>query len=182
MERLRTERLVLREWLPDDADFVLDMYSRWDVQRFIGRVPRLMADRAEAVERIARWRSLVLPAPQGIWAVTVGEGGRLLGTVLLHDIPASGAETPLPPSGDVEIGWHFHPDAWGHGYATEAARAVLRHGFDGGLPQVVAVTHPENLASQQVCRRIGMEHQGQTGRYYDTTCELFIGRPESQGD
>lgn len=173
MECLRTDRLILRDWRPDDADFVFDMYSRWEVQRFIGRVPRVMEHRGEAEERIARWRSLALPEPQGIWAIALQDGERLLGTLLLKDIPASGEGDPLPPSGDIEIGWHLHPDAWGHGYATEAAAAVLRHGFDAGLPQIVAVTYPENLASQQVCTRIGMTHAGQTDRYYNTTCELF---------
>ena len=50
---------------------------------------------------------------------------------------------------------------------------VLEHALDAGLPRVVAVTNPENTASQQVCRRIGMTHEGRTDRYYDATCELF---------
>jgi RimJ/RimL family protein N-acetyltransferase len=172
MEPLRSERLVLREWATSDVDFVFDMYSRWDVQRFIGRVPRVMADRAEAVERVDRWR-VSLPAPQGIWAVAEQATGRLFGTVMLKEIPASGPVELLPPSGDIEIGWHLHPAAWGRGYATEAAAVVLQHAFDGGLDEVVAVTHPENAASQRVCTRIGMAHRGRTSRYYNTTCELF---------
>ena len=64
-ESLRTERLILRAWHPGDVDFVYDMYSRWDVQRFIGRVPRVMENRDEAEEKVARWRSLAVPAPQG---------------------------------------------------------------------------------------------------------------------
>jgi RimJ/RimL family protein N-acetyltransferase len=173
MERLQSERLILREWLPSDVDFVFDMYSRWEVQRFIGRVPRVMERREEAEAAIARWRSVGLPTPLGLWAVTDRDSGRLFGTVLLKDIPASGERTPLPPSGEVEIGWHFHPAAWGHGYATEAARVVLRRAFDAGLDQVVAVTNAENIASQRVCERIGMKHEGQTSRYYNTVCELF---------
>ena len=50
---------------------------------------------------------------------------------------------------------------------------VLRHGLGAGLPRVVAVTHPQNTASQRVCRRIGMTHVGRTDRYHDATCELF---------
>jgi RimJ/RimL family protein N-acetyltransferase len=180
MESLRSARLLLREWAADDVDFVFDMYSRWDVQRFIGRVPRVMADRDEAVERIARWRSMSLPEPQGMWAVSEQGSGHLVGTVMLKDIPASSPADPLPPSGDIEIGWHLHPGAWGRGYATEAAAVVLQHAFDGGLDEVVAVTHPENLASQRVCTRIGMAHQGPTNRYYNTTCELFTVTRESR--
>jgi RimJ/RimL family protein N-acetyltransferase len=177
-ECLRTDRLILRAWLPGDVDFVHDMYSRWEVQRFIGRVPRVMESRDEAEQKVASWRSRAMPAPQGIWAVADKDTGCLLGTVMLKDIPASSEDGSLPPSGDIEIGWHFHPNAWGRGYATEAAHAVLRHGFDAGLQEVVAVTHAENVASQLVCRRIGMTHEGQTSRYYDTTCELFTVRPE----
>lgn len=173
MEELHSVRLRLRDWQPGDVDFLFDLYSRWEVQRYIGLVPRVMADRAEAQERLDRLAANPLPAPLGVWAVAREDDGRLLGVLLLKDIPASGAEEPRQPSGDIEIGWHFHPDAWGHGYATEAAGRVLQHAFDNALPRVVAVTNPQNAASQQVCLRIGMTHEGRTDRYYDATCELF---------
>ena len=49
---------------------------------------------------------------------------------------------PLPNGvGEVEVGWHLHPDSWGRGYATEAARAVIAQGFEAGLPEVYAVVH-----------------------------------------
>lgn len=177
MQWVESRRLILREWLPSDADAVFDMYSRWEVARFLGSTPTVMTDREQADATIVRWRALELPEPLGVWAVTEREGGRLLGTVLLKEIPASSDQQPLPPSGDVEVGWHFHPDAWGHGYATEAAGAVMRRGFDAGLQQIVAVTYPENVASQAVCRRLGMTHHGQTTQYYNMTCELFVATP-----
>lgn len=173
MHPLDTDRLHLRAWCEDDVDFVFDMYSRWEVQRFIGFAPRVMADRGEAEAAIARWSSLDDPVC-GIWAVRSRAARQLLGTLLLKPIPASSDATPLPPSGDIEIGWHFHPDAWGHGYATEAAARVLAHAFDAGLPEVVAVTHEANTASQAVAARIGMTHKGKTTRYYNATCELFV--------
>lgn len=170
MRTLETERLLLRPWTAADADFVLDLYSRWDVQRFLGRKPALMQDRAEALARIEGWSRLENET-HGIWAVQEKESGNLTGSLLLKSIPASGPD--LQPSGNTEIGWHFHPDYWGRGYATEAAAAVLKHGLDGGLPLVVAVTNPENTASMRVCERIGLHHQGQTDRYYNAVCELF---------
>ncbi|HEY4268700.1 MAG TPA: GNAT family N-acetyltransferase [Galbitalea sp.] len=172
MRTLTTERLTLRPWTPDDADFVLDMYSRWEVQRFIGLAPRLMENRSEALERIARWSAEDDPI-QGIQAVEVTATGQLVGNLLLKSIPASG-DLPLQPSGDTEIGWHFHPDYWGNGYASEAASAGLALAWTGDLARVVAVTNPENSASQAVCLRIGMRHDGQTDRYYNATCELFV--------
>lgn len=171
VRELTTARLRLRSWTSDDADFLFDMCSRWEVQRFIGREPTVMADRAEAVASIERRRALDHPV-HGIWAIETLADRRLVGTLLLKPIPASGGQA-VPPGDDIEIGWHLHPDHWGHGYATEAGTAVLGHAFAAGLSRVVAVTAPENVASQAVCRRLGMRHLGKTRAYYDTTCEFF---------
>ncbi len=59
--------------------------------------------------------------------------------------------------GVIEIGWWLARDCWGKGLATEAARAVLRFGFDqAGLEKIIAVTHRDNKASQRVAGRIGL--------------------------
>lgn len=167
---LHSERLTLRPYAADDADFVLDMYSRWDVQRYLGRTPRVMADRAEALERIERWASIDDPV-QGVWLALDTQSGERLGTLLLKDLPASGL--PAGPSGEIEIGWHLHPAAWGRGIATEGGGAVLAHAFAGGLDRVLAVVNPENLASQRVAERLGMRSLGVTAAYYDVECMLF---------
>jgi RimJ/RimL family protein N-acetyltransferase len=179
---LTSDRLRLRRWHDDDSDFVLDLCSRWEVQRYIGATPRILHDRGEALATIGHWRSRDDDL-HAVWAVESRDDGRLLGTLLLVGIMASGPQGSLTPSGETEIGWYFHPDAWGHGYATEAATAVLSYAFDAGVQTVLAVTHPHNVASQAVCERLGMEHRGQTDRYYNMTCELFasIGRPVSNG-
>lgn len=174
MRNLETERLLLRPYAPDDADFVYDLYSRMDVQRYLGVQPKVMRDRAEATARIQAWAALD-DGTCGIWAVQDKASGRLVGSLLLKSIPSSGPE--LPPSGDIEIGWHFHPDSWGRGYAPEAAAAVLAHGLHGGLPRVVAVINPENSASRRVCEKIGLHPCGLTDRYYNTVCELFSTEP-----
>ena len=142
-------------WTIADADFVFHMYSCWEVQRFVGLVPRIMVDRAEAAERITNWQRLDHPV-HAIWAVELSNTSELVGTLLLKSIPASGDSNPPLPSGDTEIGWHFHPDYWGNGYASEAASAVLKHGFAGGLDKIVAVTSSVNHAhlrlSGTICR------------------------------
>lgn len=173
MQDLETPRLLLRRFRPDDVDFVFDTYSRWDVQRFIGRVPRLMADRAEAIERVDRYAAWDEEEPKGIWLIADRKSGERFGTALLKDLPASGPADPLQPSGETEIGWHLHPDAWGRGIASEAAQRVLEYAFEAGLDRVLAVTHPENTASQAVARRIGMRDEGLTDAYYNTTCALL---------
>ncbi|MFG6280000.1 GNAT family N-acetyltransferase [Microbacterium sp. 5K110] len=170
--RLTTERLVLREWADaaDDRAFLFDLYRRAEVRRYIGD-GRVMTDAAEVDELLARWTARA-DGVLGVRAVTTSEGERL-GAVLLKPIPWSAGVGGGRPE-DVEIGWHFHPDAWGSGVASEAAAAVLALAHESGLRRIVAVTHPENTASQAVARRIGMLPAGETGDYYDTTCALFV--------
>jgi RimJ/RimL family protein N-acetyltransferase len=170
-----TDRLTLRPWTREDAGFVFDLYSRWEVQRFIGIAPQVMENPSEAVARVEKWMSQD-HAVHGIWAVEEKQTGRLVGVLLLKAIPAS--HGIVDARQDTEIGWHFHPDFWGRGYASEAAGAILRHAFSQGMREVVAVTNPANSASRRVCERIGMEHLGQTSRYYDTVCELYAARAE----
>lgn len=172
-----TERLTIRTRDAGDVDVVFDLYSRWEVQRFLGALPQVMTDRAEAAARVARWAGE--PSSQvGAWAVTLRGGGQVVGTVLLKELPASSPSEPAPSSGDIEVGWHLHPDAWGNGYATEAGAGALRYGFGLGLPEIFAVTYPENLKSQAVCRRLDMAALGTTTRYYNTTCQLFRSTPK----
>jgi len=179
MPDLATDRLLLRRYAEADAPFLLDLHSRPDVQRWLGSGV-VQADPAQAVARAARYAALDHPV-RGIWAIADRDGGRLLGTLLLRDLPASadpvGDDDPaprdVPDDGETEIGWHLHPDAWGRGVATEAARRVLAHAADAGLARVLAVTNPANAASQAVARRIGMRGLGRTRAYYDTECELF---------
>jgi len=81
---------------------------------------------------------------------------------------------PLPNGvGEVEVGWHLHPDSWGHGYATEAARAVIDRGFGAGVAEVYAVVRPGNEASIAVCRRLGMTPLGRLRRWYDAELEAY---------
>ena len=173
---LTTERLVLRPWRPDDAEAAFAIYSRWDVMRYLGRSPVPETDLAKARERVARWAGL--PGPlHGVWAIVPNGATAPVGSALMKLLPHSGSGEP---SQDTEVGWHLHPDAWGNGYATEAGARLVQHAWDHGLTEVYAVTYPENAASQAVCRRIGMEHLGQTDRYYDLTSELFrITRPDA---
>ena len=94
---------------------------------------------------------------------------------------------PLPRSegydrDDMEVGWHFHPDAWGNGYATEAAQALVDRAFATGLAEIYAVTHPDNAASQAVCRRLGMTDLGLRSEWYDVELRAFrLDQPRDVG-
>lgn len=167
MQSLETERLVLRPWSHDEAPRLLDMQSRVEVMKWLGDgEPKLMKDLDEAHNRIDRYAELSTNPPLGFWAVEPKAGGAPLGTMLLLTLPHD-------EHGEVEIGWHLHPDSWGQGYASEGARAVLAHGFAGGLPEILAVTHLDNYASMGVCRKIGMQGQGVVEKWYDGPSELF---------
>ena len=165
---LRTGRLRLRPWTTSPADLarLADIYGRDEVTRWLGGSPTLPP--AELVER---WAQIPARDPRfGCWAIeVVGDGrdgaSRVAGTVLFK---------PLPNGvGEVEVGWHLHPDSWGHGYATEAARAVIERGFAAGLPEVYAVVRPGNEPSLAVCRRLGMQPLGRMRRWYDVELEAF---------
>lgn len=89
------------------------------------------------------------------WWVTERKADRaFLGVTALQDVPFEAHFTPAR-----EIGWRFAFDAWGHGYATEAAQELLRFAFDvHEWPEVVAMTSVLNVRSQRVMRRLGMTY------------------------
>jgi RimJ/RimL family protein N-acetyltransferase len=167
-----TERLAFRLWRESDAEAVLEMYGREEVYRFLGSAPAPLPDADAALERIRRWRSLAAP-DEGLWAITIrsdSASDRPVGSVLLLRLP----RTDGAVGSDFEIGWHLHPDVWGHGYATEAAGAVIGLARRLGLNQVRAVVFPDNARSFAVCRRLGMSATGLTDEWYRVTMQEFV--------
>jgi RimJ/RimL family protein N-acetyltransferase len=81
----------------------------------------------------------------------------------------------IPDSdGLVQIGWNLHPDSHGHGYAAEAARALLDHGLAVGVGEIRALTHLDNWPSIRVAERVGMRDLGTTDLWYDSPSRVFI--------
>ena len=145
---LRTDRLILR--LPQIGDF--DRYAELlgdpEAARHIGG----------HLSRAAAWRRfLQVPgawALQGfaMFAVEERESGRWLGQI-----------GPWKPDGwpGNEIGWTFHPDAWGRGYATEAGIAAIEWAFAHlGWDRIIHSIHPDNTASQRLAERLGSRNLG----------------------
>ena len=90
----------------------------------------------------------------GLWALEVRDTGEFIGYTGLQPANFQAHFTPA-----VEIGWRLARSAWGHGYATEAARAAVTHGFGpGGLTEIMSWTVPANERSRAVMRRLGMTH------------------------
>jgi RimJ/RimL family protein N-acetyltransferase len=169
---VRTERLVLRHWEEQDLEAFFDLYSREDVVRWLGAHPRRpLATMQEARERLGRWRAHErgLASPLGLWAmVPCAAGEEPVGTLLLLPLSDDGG-----PTGLVEVGWHLHPRHQGQGLATEAARAVLDLAGQTGLDQVLALTDLDNIASQRVATRLGMQDEGVTGRWFGLTMRQY---------
>src|SRR5215468_7120556 len=146
MTVLQTERLTLRPLVPGDAEAYAAMRFHPDVARWL---PPAAADPAEAIrntiERFAAgWRERG-HAPWGLF-----REGRLIG---------HGGLNYVPEFGETEVLWALHPDAWGRGYATEAARAALGYGFGVlDLKLIFAIARPDNLASQAVMKRLGLTY------------------------
>jgi len=170
---LTTSRLVVRPWTEDPADLarLADLYGRPEIVKFLGAL------RDPPEQLVAEWRERMAADPrQVVAAYELAGTGVLAGTVLFK---------PLPDDHRFEIGWHQHPDSWRHGYATEAARAVVDRGFRLGVPEVFAVVRGDNVRSMAVCRRLGMRYLGPTRRYYDNQLELFhlvAPRPATPGE
>lgn len=146
--RLRTERLLLREWVDADREPFAALNADPEVMRFMSR----MLDRTESdafVDRIlGHWEA----DGHGLWAVERLDDGSFIGFVGLTPPSFEARFTPA-----VEIGWRLARPAWGHGFATEAARAALRFGFEElRLDQIVSFTTPANVRSRAVMERLGM--------------------------
>ncbi|MFE2109650.1 GNAT family N-acetyltransferase [Kitasatospora sp. NPDC059463] len=147
MTDLYTDRLLLRGRRASDLEPWAAVNADPEVREHLGDV----LTRAQSDASVARFRADFGRRGYGWWAVEARATGEFIGFAGLDDV-----DDGLPFTG-VEIGWRLARAAWGHGYATEAARAVLAFGFGTlALPEVLAVTTARNLRSQAVMRRLGM--------------------------
>jgi RimJ/RimL family protein N-acetyltransferase len=150
---LVTPRLRLRGWREDDIEPMRAIRADPEVGRWLGSPDPALTAEAIAIW-VERWRSLGF----GMWAVEEVRSGGLIGRVGLihHD------DWTASPH-DAEIGWTLARDAWGHGYATEAAAAVLQWARERGSPrQIISITRLDNVRSQRVMEKLGMVRVGET--------------------
>jgi len=140
---LETERLTLRGWTPADFEPFAAYMADPEVMRFLGN----------AQSRGDAWRSLATTIGHwalrgyGMWAVERKSDGAMMGRVGL-----------INPEGwpALEVGWTLAKPYWGHGYATEAARAAMRYAFlTQNVDRLISCIDAENLPSQAVAKRLG---------------------------
>ena len=146
---IETERLIVRPWRESDRDEYLASCNSEAVTAFLGGTAKV-EDIDAGIARIAKSQD---EHGFSFWAVERKSDGRFLGYcgLKLANLPGT------PVEKDVEIGWRLREDAWGQGYAKEAAAASLDLAFGRfEAPQVVAVTALGNVPSQGLMKRLGM--------------------------
>ena len=143
---IETDRLLLREFTMNDAKLVYNLNKDPEVTRFTGDPVR---DTEHAGLILAK---TILPQyalyNHGRWAVHTKRDMQFQGWCGLK---------ARPERDEIDLGYRFMRSAWGKGFATEAAWASLRHGFDKlGLPRIVGRAMPGNIASLRVLEKCGM--------------------------
>ena len=164
---IETERLRLRMFRPEDLDDLAALLADKDVMRYVedgNPKDRTVAEKAVA-SILAHWGRHGF----GRWAVEEKSSHRFLGFGGLRSL-----------FGTPEVVYHFAKDHWGKGFATELARASLSYGLDEHrFARIVAIAKPENAASIQVMKKLGMRFEMSTSYYgievvqYAITAEEF---------
>lgn len=150
MTVLETERLILRELVPDDAPFMLELLN--DPAYILNIADRGVRD-VEGARRYLeeRWRASYAEHGFGLWVVVHRETGASTGLCGL--VRRDGLD-------DVDIGYAFLPAFRGRGFALESALGVKAHARDAvGLTRLVAIVTPGNARSIQVLERLGMRFE-----------------------
>jgi RimJ/RimL family protein N-acetyltransferase len=149
---LETERLVLRRFTEGDAELLVELDSDPEVMRYLSGGP---ATPREVIGRVVMPRVLASygrAEGYGTWAAHEKGSGEFVGwfSFNLHE--------EVGP-GEVSLGYRLRRAAWGRGYATEGARALIRKGFaELGARRVYAETYEFNQASRRVMEKLGMRH------------------------
>lgn len=148
MKKLETNRLILREWIDSDILLFIKMGRDSRVMEFF---PSLW-DEEKSRDCVKFFRQHFAENNFGFYAVELKENAEFIGFVGLAKVNFESHFTPA-----IEIGWRLDSQHFGKGFATEAAKEVLRFAFeDLRLQEIVAFTVPQNLASQNVMKKIGM--------------------------
>lgn len=149
---IATERLVLREWLPQDQPTYISMNQDPETMRFF---PSLLTAE-QSIAHMEQVKTLIHKKGYGLFAVERKDSNCFIGfTGFSHP----GFEANFTPC--VEIGWRLDKTQWGQGFATEAAKACLQFGFAmHGFAEVYAFTAIQNTRSEAVMKKSGMQKEG----------------------
>jgi len=143
---LETDRLLLREFVPEDVDALSAIFTDPETMRYY---PAPL-DRSEVTEWIKRNRRRYRETGYGLWAMLLKDSGEVVGDCGL-------TRQTVDEVDEIELGYHVRRDLWGRGYAPEAACACRDHGFDQlGADRLISLIRVGNLPSRRVAEKIGM--------------------------
>lgn len=176
---LRTDRLTLRAATPDDLVPTWAFRRLAPVSEWLTSAPQDLEGYREVFCEPGRL------ATTAIIALGHGSAGGVIGDLMLRrDDAWAQAEVADDARGlDMELGWVLDPAHTGHGYATEAARELLRHAFeDLGVRRVTAVCFRDNEASWRLMERVGMRRElhavrdalHRSGRWMDSVAYALL--------
>jgi RimJ/RimL family protein N-acetyltransferase len=149
---VQTDRLLLRPFAATDFDALLAIQSRADVARYLYWDPRTAAEVRETLDAKVRATAIVAEGDNLSLAAVLRESEELIGDCSLHWASAEHRQ--------AEIGFVFHPDHHGYGYATEAAGALLALAFDElKAHRAFGRLEARNTASARVLERLGMRKE-----------------------
>jgi len=163
---IETERLLLRPLRVEDVDAFIALHADERVNRFVGAYSHQQAlDRLASVEQ--QWAE----RGHGLCAVELKSTGEFIGRVGLNY---------WENFHEVELGWTLKTETWGHGYATESARACLDWGFATlGEPYFISLIRPGNTASVRVAERLGFAPLRQDELFGNPVTVYSMNRPTS---
>jgi ribosomal-protein-alanine N-acetyltransferase len=148
MTILETDRLILRHLLPSDLDSLFALYSDPEIRRYSPEGTLTSEETKEELD----WFLDGHPAhPElGLWATVHKETNQFIGRCGL--LPWTIEQRP-----EVEVAYLLAKEYWGQGLGTEAAQGILHYGFEQlNLSRLICMIYPENQASINVARKIGM--------------------------
>lgn len=168
---LTTPRLVIRGWAIEDAEAATAVYGAPEVTRWLTPVMERVHDVAAMRSVLQAWAEAQpnqMP-PSGRWAIERRADGAVLGGLVIRLLP--------PYEEDLELSWQLRPQAWGHGYAVEAARALSEWAFTRDIDELFAVVRPDNTRAIATAKRLGMGWVGESTKFYEQELQVYRLRP-----
>ena len=146
-----TERLTLRRFTAEDLDFLDSLHRDPEVMRHMGGLKPRGESEELLFERILPYYAQ--HPGLGIWITIERQTGAQIGVHLINH---------LRGEPHIQVGYLLHAAYWNQGYGTEMCSALVRYGFANlGIPQIVAITTLDNLASQRVLLKSGLQRKGE---------------------
>lgn len=164
---LHTDRLVIRDWTPADAEAAFEIYGAEDVTHWLTPAMDRVGDVGAMRSVLHAWQEVQpnLPPPRGRWAIERKADGVVIGGLGIRLLP--------PFEEDLELSWQLTPGVWGQGYASEAATALIGWAFTQDTEELFAVARPNNTRAIAVAKRLGMQWVGETDKYYNLRLQVY---------